>query len=249
MVNKRRYQDVADALVDRIKDGGFQPGDRFPTERQIAEEMQISRSLVREAYIMLEIQGHLEVRKGSGSYVCPPPLQKPQPLARDTGPFEMLQARQALESTIATIAATTVTKSDITTLRHILSQERAAIDAGRDGGDFDRQFHCKIAEATQNSVFAELVENLWLTRDVSPMWDQLHSRITDQDYRRQWLVDHEAILEALKTRDADGARRAMWQHLENVRTRLLDLSDPGDPDFDGYLFPAPARPGHTDKET
>jgi GntR family uxuAB operon transcriptional repressor len=68
------------------------------------------------------------------------------------------------------------------------------------------------------------------------MWARLHARIFDGGYRKKWLEDHGRILAALQTRDPAGARQAMWQHLENVRRTLLDLSDVDDPHFDGYLF-------------
>ncbi|KAJ55979.1 transcriptional regulator [Actibacterium mucosum KCTC 23349] len=238
MTAKRRYQDVAEQLVARIQTEGFQPGDKFPTERQISEEMGISRSLVREAFIMLEIEGWLDVRKGSGSYVNARPEPAAATLRSDVGPFELLQARQLLECNIAGFAASTVTKADILRLRETLALERAAIDAGDDDYKADRQFHVQIAEATQNSVLVDLVEELWDKREVSPMWDRLHRRIFDMGYRTQWLDDHEEILEALRHRNPDRARQAMWQHLENVRLTLLELSDVGDPDFDGYLYAA-----------
>jgi GntR family uxuAB operon transcriptional repressor len=68
------------------------------------------------------------------------------------------------------------------------------------------------------------------------MWRQLHARITDLNYRTAWLEDHEVILRALQRRDPEGARKAMWQHLENVKQTLFDLSDVDDPQFDGFLF-------------
>lgn len=239
---KRRYHEIAQALVRRIADENYKPGDRFPTERQISEEMGISRSLVREAFIMLEIEGFLIVRKGSGSYVAAGEklsLSNPRP---DFGPFELLQARQLLESAVAGFAASTITKSDIGDLRRTLDLEQKAIDDGVEDYAADRQFHLKIAEATQNSVLVAQVEDLWVKRETSPMWARLHDRIFDFGYRATWLDDHARILEALRHRDADAARAAMWAHLENVRQTLLDLSDVGDPDFDGYLY-SPAATG------
>lgn len=234
--NKRRYQEVAQSLIERIVREGFKPGDKFPTERQISLEMGISRSLVREAFIMLEIEGYLDVRKGSGSYVTDGSEAQSRISRIDFGPFELLQARQLLESSIAGFAATTVTKADIVNLRETLELERRAIENKVEDYDADRQFHRLIAEATQNSVLVAQVEDLWSKREASPMWDRLHNRIFDFSYRGKWLDDHAIILEALRHRDADRARQSMWQHLENVRQTLLELSDVGDPEFDGYLY-------------
>ena len=240
---KRRYQEIAQLLAQRITEQGMKPGDKFPTERQISEELGISRSLVREAYIMLEIEGYLDVRKGSGSYVADGEKISLNVKKGDFGPFELLQARQLLESSIAGFAATTITKNDILNLRETLELERKAIEQGKEDYAADRQFHLQIAEATQNSALVAQVEELWTKRETSPMWARLHDRIFDLSYRTKWLDDHAEILEALRHRDSEKARLAMWQHLENVRLTLLELSDVGDPEFDGYLYtPAAASP-------
>ncbi len=68
------------------------------------------------------------------------------------------------------------------------------------------------------------------------MWIQLHLHLRDTQYRKEWLVDHKQILAALIKKDARAAKLAMWQHLENVKNRLLELSDFDDLNFDGYLF-------------
>jgi GntR family uxuAB operon transcriptional repressor len=233
---RRRYQEIAQFLVERIERDGYRPGDKFPTERQISEELGISRSLVREAFIMLEIEGYLDVRKGSGSYVASGEKVQLTTQKTDYGPFELLQARQLLESSIAAFAATTVTRNDILRLRETLDLERKAIKDGVEDHDADKQFHLQIAEATQNSVLVVQVEDLWNKRESSPMWERLHDRIFDVSYRTRWLDDHAAILEALRRRDTETARQAMWQHLENVRQTLLELSDVDDPEFDGFLY-------------
>jgi GntR family uxuAB operon transcriptional repressor len=242
-VSKRRYQEIAELLARRIAGEGYKPGDKFPTERQISLEMGISRSLVREAFIVLEIEGYLDVRKGSGSYVADGEKISLNVQKSDFGPFELLQARQLLESSIAGFAATTITKNDIIKLRETLELERNAIENGKEDYFADRQFHRQIAEATQNSVLVDQVEDLWTKREDSSMWARLHDRIFDLSYRTKWLDDHAIILEALRHRDSDRARHAMWQHLENVRLTLLEISDVGDPEFDGYLYtPAIASP-------
>lgn len=243
MINpKRLYQEIGLGLQKRIASGEFGLGERLPPEREIAEELDVSRSVVREAIIMLELQGFVEVRKGSGVYVIKLPSslnedQDPE-LNRnsDVGPFELLQARQVLESQIASFSASNVTKNDISRLRSYLDQERINLESDKEDYECDRMFHLTIAEASQNSVLSDILQDLWSRREESPMWQQLHSRITSNTYRYQWLEDHEKILLALQKRDPEGARKAMWQHIENVKQTLFKLSDVDDPSFDGYLF-------------
>lgn len=243
MSQYRRYQDVAQALRVVIRDEGFVVGDRLPPERQLSERLSVSRSLVREALIMLEIDGLVEVRKGSGIYLAAPSATTAPPVRDDIGPFELLQARQLLESSIAAFAAEMVTKNDITRMREALEMERQQIESGSADHSGDELFHRLIAEATQNSVLVDMVDELWRKREQSPMWAKLHDRIFDADYRRNWLEDHQKILAALRTKDTGAARAAMWQHLAHVRETLMELSDVDDPAFDGYLFQPISAPG------
>ena len=232
----RRYQDIADQLRDLIAQGDYRQGDRILTERQIAERLSVGRSVAREAILLLEVEGVLEVRKGSGIYLKRIGTDSLTRDINDIGPFELIQARQLLESAIAGMAASTVTKPDILRMREALELERASIDQGNLDYSGDEQFHRLIAEATQNSILVDTVRDLWDKRARSRMWAQLHDRIFETDYRMRWLDDHNLVLAALQRRDPEAARSAMWQHLENVRVTLLTLSDDEDPGFDGYLF-------------
>nr|WP_140180669.1 FCD domain-containing protein [Providencia stuartii] len=241
---KRPYQQVGHALRQMIANMSYAIGDKLPPEREIAEMLDVSRAVVREALIMLEIENLIEVRKGSGVYVIALPQCKGTADEEDraddsalnaAGPFELLQARQLLESNIAEFAATQVTPVDIANMRKALQREKNELNTGEDETG-DREFHLAIAQATHNSMLVELLKQSWEWRENNPMWLKLHSRIIDKDYRKEWMSDHEAILAAMIKKDPVAAKSAMWQHLENVKQRLLELSDVDDPNFDGYLF-------------
>ena len=95
---RRRYQQVAGELRALIAQKRYRVGDRIDTERQISEQLGIGRSVAREAVMMLEIEGLVEVRKGSGIYVSRLPSGESPTSGGDIGPFELLQARQVLET-------------------------------------------------------------------------------------------------------------------------------------------------------
>ncbi|MCX8641411.1 MULTISPECIES: GntR family transcriptional regulator [unclassified Gilliamella] len=238
----RLYQEIGNELKSLLKSGTYKLGDRLPPERDIAEAFSVSRTVVREALIMLELENLVTVKKGSGVYVIGLPdeilSEKDKKIEEeDFGPFELLQARQLIESNIAAFAASQIVKSDIIELRSILERERQILEQGLiDDYSDDELFHITIAKATKNSVLEGLLQDLWQRRSASKMWNQLHSRITDHSYRKKWLDDHEKILQALQIKDAMAARHAMWQHLENVKQTLMTVSDSEDPNFDGYLF-------------
>ena len=240
--SKRLYQKVAAELKRRIADHEYAIGDRLPAERLIAEEMSVSRTVVREAIIMLEVEGLVDVRKGSGIHVVGTEVRYQQTLPESdddnefltAGPFELLQARQLLESNIAEFAATQVTKQDILALLAI--QETAQKEDRARDSQWDKEFHIQVAKATQNSVLVTLVEKLWQHREKNPYWRKLHEHIDDRAME-SWCEDHEQILKALMRKDPKAAKLAMWQHLENTKQMLFQATTIDDDLVDArYLF-------------
>ncbi|MEA1062468.1 transcriptional regulator ExuR [Erwinia sp. HR93] len=236
---RRLYQQLATELKQRIETGTYQVGDKLPAERFIAEERNVSRTVVREAIIMLEVEGYVEVRKGSGIHVIANQARNgSQPDERlefaNFGPFELLQARQLIESNIAEFAATQVTKPDIIKLMEI--QEKARSEKCFRDSEWDLQFHVQVALATQNSALAAIVEKMWTQRAHNPYWQKLHEHI-DRHAADHWCADHDEILKALIRKDPHGAKLAMWQHLENTRQMLFnETSDDFEFNADRYLF-------------
>ncbi|WES67397.1 FCD domain-containing protein [Superficieibacter sp. HKU1] len=237
---KKPYQEIGEDLRAQIVQGCYPPGSRLPPERNIAETYGVSRTIVREALLMLELQGTVDIRQGSGVYVmrvpCEEQNEEERLLDSDAGPFEILQARQLLESNIAAFAARMATRADIDNLRRIIEQEQRAIATNDTSQDNSKMFHLVLAGASQNQMLLMTVENIWHQMDGNPLWQQFNAHIASRAYRLKWLGDRQTILAALRRRDVMGAWQAMWQHLENVKNSLLELSDEDAPDFDGYLF-------------
>lgn len=101
---QRPYQEVGAMIRDLIIKTPYNPGERLPPEREIAEMLDVTRTVVREALIMLEIKGLVEVRRGAGIYVLDNSgsqnTDSPDAnVCNDAGPFELLQARQLLRAT------------------------------------------------------------------------------------------------------------------------------------------------------
>lgn len=125
---QRPYQEVGAMIRDLIIKTPYNPGERLPPEREIAEMLDVTRTVVREALIMLEIKGLVEVRQGAGIYVLDNSgsqnTDSPDAnVCNDAGPFELLQARQLLESNIAEFAALQATREDIVKMRQALQLE------------------------------------------------------------------------------------------------------------------------------
>lgn len=236
---RRLYQQLAATLKKRIESGQYPVGDKLPAERLISEEMNVSRTVVREAIIMLEVEGFVEVRKGSGIHVMS--NQQRHLVVTDNssefgtaGPFELLQARQLIESNIAEFAATQVTRQDIMQLMEIQEYARQE-DRFRDS-EWDLKFHIQVAQATQNSALAVIVEKMWSQRLHNPYWRKLHEHIDDRSIE-SWCEEHDVILKALIRRDPYAAKLAMWQHLENTKQMLFRAtSDDFEFNVDRYLY-------------
>lgn len=234
----RAYQVVGNDLIQRIRKGEFRVVGRLPPERDLAEAYEVGRTVIRDALVMLEVKGLIEPRQGSGVYITRKayqvepmgprePILSVVPEAPPAGPFELLQARQWLESHIARLAALNMTDKDFEVIQQAYDDHRLAESQGAKES-LDIGFHMAIAHATQNNELASLVNQLWHRRDNNPLWRNLHARIKDARYRERWVHDHDRIVDAMYRRDGEAAYVAMWNHIENVKTFLLDSSDTED---------------------
>lgn len=239
-IDNKLYQQIANILKQRIKDGSYLLGGKLPTEKLIAEEMNVSRTVVREAIIMLEVEGFVEARKGSGIHVISiTPKNENQSTNKGLefatcGPFELLQARQLIESNIAEFAATQITKEDIVKLLEIQHNARKE-DRYRDS-EWDLKFHIQIASITRNTALIKIVNEIWSQRVLNPYWRKLHEHV-DAKAIESWCEEHDDILNALINKDPHAAKLAMWQHLENTKKMLFNAaSDDFETSIDRYMF-------------
>lgn len=216
---RRLYRQVASQLRDLIDAGEFPVGARLPTERELAEQLRVSRPTVREALIALEVEGRVRIRVGSGIYVqarAEPKAAAPPP-ALD-GPFDILSAREVVEGAVAEAVAPRVGAEQLETLETILARMEAAPDRKRQIG-LDRAFHVTLAASLDNAVLARVVGELFDLR-ITPYFDRLARYFETDDTWRSAVAEHRAILAALATRDAAGAKRAMQDHLRRSGERF-----------------------------
>jgi len=215
---ERSYQRLAAEIQGLITAGEFKPGERLPSERALAERLDVSRTSVREAIIALELQGAVEVRGGSGIYVCAPRPAITQPAylpAGGPGPFELLRARCLIESEIAAQAALTRKDADLDRIFAALSDMREYMDDKRRNEAADREFHLRIAESTGNSVLLQMVTALW-DHAKGPIWTRADQHFHTPALRMASQADHQRVFDALLACDPVAAKAAMQGHLERV---------------------------------
>ncbi|WP_313958426.1 FadR/GntR family transcriptional regulator [Chelativorans salis] len=231
LTSKRLYQIVARRIARMIEENAGRPEWHLPSERELAEELQVSRTVVREAVIALEMRGLVEVRGRAGIVVLP---TRPNQLGFDAintdigpGPFELLEARLAVESGAAYLAAQRATNYDIMELEECISRMQPDTGAVPSSEKGDREFHMTIANITGNAIIVSMVEALWAQRDASRMWKRLHEHIHDESVRPMWIGDHHAIVAALKMRNPEAAHKAMARHITNIINELLQADERG----------------------
>lgn len=218
---ERSYQRLAEQITALIAGGEFQVGERLPSERALADRFQVSRTSVREAVIALEVQDLVEVRVGSGIYVCRPPESiKPVFVPEGPGPFELLRARRLIEGEIAAQAADLRKDTDIDRIYSALADMRDHCDDKRANEAADRLFHLRIAEATGNAVMAHIVGALW-DQLRGPIWARLEEHFHTPTLRQASLQDHQRVFAALAARDPVAARTAMHAHIDRVISEFV----------------------------
>lgn len=217
------YLKVAKAIMAAIRNGRYQPGMRLPPERELAEELSVSRTTVREAMIALEMGGIAEARRGSGIFVVNEPCEEAAEGELDVGPFEVTEARRLFEGESAALAAAMITEQELRKLEALLS-DLASNHHNSAGEQADRAFHITIAEATGNSAIASVVGDLWDMRYRSPMCRKMFDRAREAGVE-PIHDDHMAIFRALQAHDPKAARQAMHQHLDRVIEAILAATE------------------------
>lgn len=222
---RRLYQQVADEIRALIQSGHFTSGHRLPAERELAQQLGVSRPSLREALIALEIEGAVEIRMGSGIYVLPAGGSKSlRPAAIGESPVELMQARAAVEGSVVLMAAARMTRKTLLLLRETVEDMRDEIEKGNKPLDQDRSFHLIIAGQSGNSVLSRIVGELFDGRH-SPMSSQFRSHFESSQTWTLALAEHESILAALEASDALLAQTMMHAHLEQSKRRWLE-NDP-----------------------
>ncbi|HVJ07650.1 MAG TPA: FadR/GntR family transcriptional regulator [Acidisarcina sp.] len=219
IATQRLYQQVASRIEDLIASGKISAGKRLPSEKELARQLGVSRPTIREAMIALEISGLVEVRTGSGIYVSKHTPARAIILDSGPGPFELLNARLLIEGEIAANVAVLATPEDVQEIGQTIEEMERVMEEGGHGRDADQAFHKRIASVMGNSVLTGLVETLW-SNMFNPMFTKLSERTGLLRNQEATVRDHKAILAAIATGDALGARTAMRQHLLRVKETL-----------------------------
>ncbi|MDG4598234.1 MAG: GntR family transcriptional regulator [Candidatus Contendobacter sp.] len=228
---------VSDAIVSQIEqlilEGVLKPGERLPPERELAQQLNVSRPSLREAITTLKSRGLLQSRRGGGNFVVDviaPTLTDPLILLLQNHPkamFDVLELRHALEEVAAYFAALRATDAD----REILRCRFAALEEIQTGprepqhdAIVDASFHLAIADASHNVALIHVMRGLFdlLLSNICRSLERLYTRESSYSVIH---AQHQAILKGVLERDPDAARQAAHVHLSFVETTLRDIDE------------------------
>lgn len=241
--SRRLYRQIAEQIRGLIDNGEFPVGSRLPSERDLAEAMNVSRPSVREALIALEVEGLISINIGSGVYV----MARSAPQSRagkvdsaTEGPFEVLYAREVVESSIAAEAAAIAGREHVARLDRVLGQMELCVHQNDRWVALDREFHATIARILENDVLAELVQHLFDKR-IGRYFERLASYFENEGTRSDAFAEHRRIRDAIAANEPEAAAAAMRSHLRLSQERFSGaFGEPAKlPSVMGNSVPAP----------
>lgn len=224
VVNRKLYIQIAEQITAAIESGEFKPGQQLPSERDLAQELGVSRPTVREALIALEVAGLVEVKVGVGAFVRAAGKNSPLPEA-DHSALEIMQARALVEPELAALAARHITDEGRTELAGIVVTMRGQTARREWSQDSDRALHLLIAEHCGNQALREIALTLWRGREEG-LSAAFHQHLARQPaLLDRIMADHDGIAAAIAAGDPDRARSAMAAHLDYVQREMLAVWD------------------------
>jgi GntR family transcriptional repressor for pyruvate dehydrogenase complex len=207
----RLYEQVAEQISQWIAENGLRAGDRLPPERELAVRLGVSRATLSQALVALEVVGVVAVRHGDGTV-----LTDKAGSARITEAIrahanrlpEVIEARDALETKLAALAAQRRTDADLAAIEDALQQMERDIDAGGRGVDGDEQFHGAVTAAAYSPLLAQMMATI---RQL--IVETRIESLSQPGRPRDSLAGHRRIADAIRDGDPAAAADAMHAHV------------------------------------
>lgn len=214
--------DISTDLRERIATGHHAPDSRLPSERALAETYGAARGTVREAIKLLERQGLVETRAGSGTYVISTATTGMPSVIETTRPLELVDARFAIEPHMVRLAVLHATEADIETCeRHLDNMETC--NHSKDFADIDEDFHLSLADAAHNPMIRWMMEKCHEVRSHA-QWNRMRTLTLAPSIVRLYNRQHRAIVDAIRARESETAMKAMREHLDTARRSLVEAT-------------------------
>jgi DNA-binding FadR family transcriptional regulator len=219
---------VTSALYQQIRRGDFAADARLPSENELAERFQVSRTVIREAISRLKSEGLVGSRRGSGTVVLPVNqatlfrLDMQVDDVRDSiqAVLRVIELRRGIEGEMAALAAQRRTEAQDLDIRQALNDIDQAVQEGRDGVQEDFAFHAAISNAAHNPLYTSLLGFLGQFLHAAIRVARINEA-RREDFSQQVRNEHAMIAQAIAAGDPDAARAAALRHMENSAARIL----------------------------
>jgi GntR family transcriptional repressor for pyruvate dehydrogenase complex len=214
LARPRLYEQVVSEIEAWIAENGLEVGARLPPERELAAKLGVSRATISQALVAMEVVGMVSVRHGDGVVLIEPAgsAKVVNALRRHAQQLpEIIEARDALETKLAALAAERRTESDLAAMDEALElMERDIADGGR-GVEGDERFHAAVTAAGHSPLLAKLMT------EISDLIRETRiASLAQPDRPASSLRGHRRIADAIRARDAGAAALAMQQHVAMV---------------------------------
>jgi DNA-binding FadR family transcriptional regulator len=214
---------VQDYLLEAMVSGTYGPGAKLPTERALAEKLNVPRSIVRDALSVLESQKRVVRIIGSGTYVSsePPAGETMRAEAGKVSPSEIMATRMIFEPRLVMLVVANADAADFERMEEC-NRRAEASDDFIEFERWDAALHQAIAEATHNRLVVSIYGTITASRDLAE-WGELKRRSITSERRDVYRTEHREIVAALRARDARRAEAAIAAHLSRVRDNLFGV--------------------------
>lgn len=211
--NKMLSQNTAENIRSMITiEKRFAPGDRLPNEQDLADELHVSRTTLREAVKILAAYRVLEIRRGIGTFVTEEALNETQDFEQladvKANAKDLYEMRLIFEPEAAALAALRGTESEIRRILEIGEHIEQEFLSNRDRTDDEHAFHRAIAQATHNEFMNKLMPVLYQAISKGVVLSEKNEQV-----KNHTMEDHRMIMEFLEQRNPEGARNAMKIHI------------------------------------
>ena len=215
---------IAEELKEAIEGGQYGHGHRLPAERDLASHYRASRTTVREALALLETEGMVIRKVGSGTFVNRPAARFPGQIADITSPLELMEVREAIEPHLARMAVVHASAKDLDRLEKTLAKVETFGEDQAAFADADEAFHLALAEATGNPLM------VWIYGQINDVrcheqWTEMKRKVLGRKAIEIYNRQHRAMVEAIRKRDAKAAMTAVRAHLDQARRDLTGVGD------------------------
>lgn len=222
--NMKVYEQVVDQIKEMVRVGEIKKGDKLPTERVMAEELEVSRTSIREAMRALEVVGLIESKQGAGNYireefddVLLEPLSIVFMLQNGTN-RDILELREVLELSTIFLSVMRINEEDLKRLGELVEKFKISKDE-EENVRIDSEFHSIIVRGANNVLISNLLEGV--SELVNKFISEGRRAILSDIRNRGKLLDyHEKIYIAIKNRDAYAAYKHMQEHFQLIKENI-----------------------------